>query len=223
MNTPSYDYGLWTLVIINSAIILGFAFSFFKPKTKADWRTFGIFSAFIVALFTEMYGFPLTIFLLSGWLLQRFPGLDLYSHENGHLLEIFFGSSNNPHFGILHILSSILIISGFVVISKAWKELYEAQKKGTIATGGPYRLVRHPQYSGFILIMVGFLFQWPTLVTVIMFPVLLAVYYRLSLSEEKKCIKELGANYEAYLKAVPRRFVPSLDSFSSQNTDKNAI
>lgn len=210
MNAQSYDYGLWSLVIINSVIILGFAFSFFKPKTKADWRTFGAFSAFIIALFTEMYGFPLTIFLLSGWLLQQFPGLDLYSHENGHLLEIFFGSADNPHFGILHILSSILIIAGFVVISKAWKELYEAQKKGIVATGGTYSYVRHPQYSGFILIMLGFLFQWPTLVTIIMFPILLVVYYRLALSEEKNCIKELGKAYEEYLKKVPRRFIPQI-------------
>jgi len=213
MNASSYDYGLWSLVIINSAIILGFAFSFFKPKTKADWRTFGAFSAFIVALFTEMYGFPLTIFLLSGWLLQRFPGIDLYSHENGHLLEIFFGSSNNPHFGILHIISSLLIVAGFIVISSAWKELYEAQKKNIVATKGSYQYVRHPQYSGFILIMLGFLFQWPTLVTLIMFPILLIVYYRLALSEEKKCIRELGKEYEEYLKKTKRRFIPRFSSF----------
>ncbi|PIR49301.1 isoprenylcysteine carboxyl methyltransferase [Candidatus Peregrinibacteria bacterium CG10_big_fil_rev_8_21_14_0_10_54_7] len=213
MNTQSYDYGLWSLVAINSAIVLLFAFSFFKPKTKADWRTFGVFSAFIVALFTEMYGFPLTIYLLSGWLLRRFPGIDLYSHENGHLLEIFFGSGDNPHFGTLHIISYLLIAAGFVVISKAWRELYEAQKKGSIATRGPYRHVRHPQYGGFILIMLGFLFQWPTVITLAMFPILLIVYYRLALSEEQSCRKEFGQEYEEYLKKVPKRFIPNIPPF----------
>jgi methanethiol S-methyltransferase len=210
VNTQSYDYGLWGLVIINSAIILAFAFSFFKPKTRADWRTFGAFSAFIVALFTEMYGFPLTIYFLSVWLLQKYPDLDIYSHENGHLLEIFFSSGDNPHFGILHIISNFLIVAGFIVISAAWKVLYEAQKKRAIATEGLYKLVRHPQYSGFVLIMLGFLFQWPTLVTIVMFPILLVVYYRLAISEEKRCIQELGKPYEDYLKKVPRRFIPNI-------------
>ena len=82
-------YGLWSLVLINSAIFIFFAFTFFKPQTNRDWRS--SFGAFLVALFTEMYGFPLTIYLLSGWLQSKYPNVDWFSHDAGHLLEMLFG------------------------------------------------------------------------------------------------------------------------------------
>ena len=96
-------YGLWSLVILNSAIFIFFAFSFFRPQTERDWRSFGAFSAFLVALFTEMYGFPLTIYFLSGWLQSRHPEVDWFSHDAGHLLEMLFGWQANPHFGPFHV------------------------------------------------------------------------------------------------------------------------
>ena len=104
------DYGLWTLVIINSAIFIFFAFSFVKPKSKTDWRSLGVFSAFIVALFTEMYGFPLTIYFLSGWLAESYPGVDFLAHENGHLWHTLLGLSGDAHWDVLHILSNVLIV-----------------------------------------------------------------------------------------------------------------
>ncbi|MGA9189552.1 MAG: hypothetical protein WB014_13580, partial [Methanosarcina sp.] len=100
-------YGLWPLVIINSLIIIVFAFSFTHPKTSRDWRSFGGFAAFIVALFTEMYGFPLTIYLLSGWLASRYPGLDIYSHNSGHLWSDLLGTTGDPHLSLIHIISYI--------------------------------------------------------------------------------------------------------------------
>lgn len=85
MNHDAPAYGLWLLVLVNSAVFIMFAFSFFKPQTSRDWRTFGTFAAFIVALFVEMYGFPLTLYVLSGWLQTKYPSLDLLSHNSGHL------------------------------------------------------------------------------------------------------------------------------------------
>jgi len=199
-------YGLWSLVFINSAIFIIFAFSFTKPRTSRDWRSFSAFSAFIVALFVEMYGFPLTIYLLSGWLVQKYPGVDFLSHDAGHLLNRLIGWKIDPHFDPLHILSNVLLFAGFILLSAAWKVLYEAQRAGTLATTGPYAYVRHPQYDGFILIMLGFLLQWPTLITVIMFPILLIMYVRLARKEERDVLAEFGDTYGRYMRSTPAFF-----------------
>ena len=209
MNDSMSAYGLWSLVIINSLVFIIFAFSFAKPQSKRDWRSFGAFSAFIVALFTEMYGFPLTIYLLSGWLGSRFPGVDFMSHDAGHLLEVLFGWRANPHFGPFHLLSSVFLFGGFVLLATAWRVLYEAQRTHRLATTGPYARIRHPQYVDFVLILLGFLLQWPTILTVLMFPVLVFMYWRLSLNEEREVRAQFGREYDEYAARTPR-FVPRL-------------
>ena len=202
MHTGS-EYGLWTLVILNSAIFIIFAFSFVKPKSVTDWRPLGGFSAFILALFTEMYGFPLTIYFFSGWLSDKFPGLDIFSHNNGHLWNVFLDSKINPHFHPIHILSNLFIVAGFIMLSSAWKVLHAAQKDESLATTGLYSRIRHPQYVGFVAIMFGFLLMWPTLLTLVMFPILLYMYHRLGVSEEKQMINDFGEQYLEYKKRVP--------------------
>lgn len=200
-------YGLWSLVVINSLIFIIFAFSFTKPRTNRDWRSFSAFSAFIVALFVEMYGFPLTIYLLSGWLTSQYPGLDPLSHDAGHLWNTLIGWKINPHFDPLHILSNVLIFGGFILLSAAWKVLYEAQRDHTLASTGPYAHVRHPQYVGFVLIMLGFLLQWPTILTLLMFPVLVWMYVRLARREEQEVMAEFGDTYSRYAESAPA-FLP---------------
>lgn len=204
-------YGLWFLVAINSAIFIMFAFSFFKPATARDWRTFSAFSAFIIALFVEMYGFPLTIYLLSGWLQTRFPNLDLLSHDAGHLWSTLLGETGDPHFSVLHIASYIFLGYGFYLLSTAWNVLYHMQRQHALATTGPYAHVRHPQYVAFVMILFGFLLQWPTLLTLLMFPVLLFMYGRLAVIEENEMRQQFGATYEVYAKRTPR-FIPGFGS-----------
>jgi len=206
MSDTAPAYGLWLLVLVNSAVFILFAFSFAKPVTKRDWRSFGAFSAFIVALFTEMYGFPLTIYLLSGWLQSRYPGVGFLSHDAGHLLEIMFGWRANPHFGPFHLLSFIFIGGGFWLLSSAWKVLFAAQQSHTLAVTGPYAHIRHPQYAGFVLIMLGFLVQWPTILTLAMFPVLVFMYMRLARREEREVAAEFGEAYARYAARVPAFF-----------------
>ena len=199
-------YGHWLLVIINSAVFIIFAFSFTKPKTPRDWRSFGGFSAFIVALFAEMYGFPLTIYLLSGWLQSRYPNVNWFSHDAGHLLEELLGWRVNPHFGPFHLASFALISGGFILLSSAWRVLYAAQRKHCLATTGVYARIRHPQYDAFILIMFGFLLQWPTILTLLMFPVLVWMYVRLARSEERDALAEFGDEYSRYAQQTPAFF-----------------
>ncbi|MFM0084785.1 isoprenylcysteine carboxylmethyltransferase family protein [Paraburkholderia sediminicola] len=209
MHENSPAYGLWFLAVVNSAIFILFAFTFFKPKTKRDWRSFSAFSAFLIALFTEMYGFPLTIYLLSGWLQSHYPQVNWFSHDAGHLLEMMFGWKANPHFGPFHLLSFAFIGGGFWLISAGWQVLYAAQRRHKLATTGVYAYVRHPQYDGFVLIMFGFLLQWPTLLTLVMFPVLVFMYVRLARAEERESMTEFGMVYRQYMDDVPA-FIPRL-------------
>ena len=164
-------YGLWCLS--TRRFFIFFAFSFFKPQTKRDWRSFSAFSAFLVALFSEMYGFPLTIYLLSGWLQSKYPDVNCFSHDAGHLLEMMCG----------------------------WKMLYEAQRKHTLATTG----------ICFILVMFGFLLQWPTLLTLAMFPVLVFMYVRLARIEERESLRQFGDAYRIYMARV-LGFIPRFGS-----------
>jgi len=207
MNTTIPGYGLWALAAVNAAFFIFFAWSFYKPLNARDWRSFGLFSAFIVALFAEMYGFPLTLFLLSGWLASRFPEVNWLTHDAGHLLEMTLGWRGNPHFGPFHIASFALIGLGFWLLSVAWPVLYRAQRDGRVAQEGVYARIRHPQYVGFFLIMTGFLIQWPTLLTLAMYPILVWVYARLSIVEERDSLTRFGEEYRRYMATVPR-FIP---------------
>ena len=217
MNHDAPAYGLWGLALVNAAVFIMFAFSFFKPRTQRDWRTFSTFSAFIVALFVEMYGFPLTIYLLSGWLQTRFPGTDFLSHDAGHIWYTLLGFKGNPHLNPIHIASNLLIFAGFIVLSGAWRVLLKAQQEGGLAITGPYAYVRHPQYIGFIVIMIGFLLQWPTLLTLAMFPVLVTMYVRLAHREEREVAREFGRAWEVYAAVTPR-WIPRIGAAATADT-----
>src|SRR5208282_732755 len=131
------------------------------------------------------------------------------SHDSGHLLEMMFGWRSNPHAGPFHLLSFVFIGGGFILIATGWRVLYEAQRRHALATTGVYAHLRHPQYVGFVLIMFGFLLQWPTILTLAMFPLLVFMYVRLALAEEREARVEFGQAYERYAGATPR-WIPHL-------------
>lgn len=201
-------YGVWWLVLINSAFFIIFALSFTRPRTGRDWRSLGVFSAFIVALFAEMYGFPLSMYLLSGWLASYYPEADPFAHDTGHFWHTLLGMEGPAHSHPLHIFSEVLVFIGLILLAVSWHILYWAQRDRTMATTGPYAAIRHPQYAAFMMIMFGFLLQWPTIPTLLMFPILVGLYVHLAHEEEAEARAQFGEAYDRYAAATPA-FIPS--------------
>lgn len=194
----SSAYGQWWQVVVNSAIFMLFAFSCFKPRTKRDWRMFGSFSAFIVALFAEMYGFPLTTYLLSGWIARSLPEINMVGHGARHL--------GDPHTLSIHIASSLAILAGFVLLAASTRVVHQAQARRRLATAGPYARHRHPQHVALLVIMLGFLLRSPTLVTLVMFAISLVTLVRLAHQEEREAAEGFGELWHQYAARTPRWF-----------------
>lgn len=198
-----YAYGMWVVVLFNIGLFLFFILSFIAPKGKVEWRNMGIVIAFLVALFTEMYGFPLTIYLLTGWLGDAYPVLQPFSHKYGHLWVVVFGGSTLA-WALVMGISLLFIIAGYILMSKGWRMVHGGH--GQLVTGGVYAFARHPQYTGLFLIIIGFLIQWPTLLTVVMAPILIYAYVRLSYKEEKYMSEKFGEDYAHYASRTPMYF-----------------
>jgi methanethiol S-methyltransferase len=209
-NVP-YGYGFWSLVVFNAAFFVIFTLSFLTPLRRREWRSFGVYSAFIVALFTEMYGFPLTIYILTAVLGSRYPALNPFSHASGHLWVALLGGGTTMMTAI-HIVSNALMFGGLIIINCGWSRVHRAQ--GGLVTDGIYAWVRHPQYSGLFLITIGLLIQWPTILTAFTWPILLFVYVRLSKREEADMEQQFGEIYRAYAVGVPR-FIPRIHTGGS--------
>ncbi|MEK7313608.1 MAG: isoprenylcysteine carboxylmethyltransferase family protein, partial [Deltaproteobacteria bacterium] len=202
----SYAYGFWSLVIANVLIFLFFILTFLAPVKKREWRDMGVTAAFIVALFTEMYGFPLTIYILTAVLGSRYPALNPFAHESGHLWVAFFGGGALM-LALIHVISNAFMIAGFFIMGSGWRRIHSA--KGGLVIDGVYAYVRHPQYSGLFLVTLGLLIQWPTMITVVMWPVLIVAYYKLARKEEGEIEREFGDAYKKYKENVPM-FVPRI-------------
>ena len=209
MHGDGYAYGNWAIVITMILVSLFFILKFLPMRTSMHRRSGGAFIAFIVALFTEMYGFPLTIYFLSHFLGIEIP-LD---HISGHLLGdlITYLGLGNGWF-IVMLLSNILIITGIWMISAGWELVYKSE--GKLVTTGIYKYMRHPQYTGIFVITLGFMIQWPTLTTLMLWPFVIWMYYRLARKEEQQALKKFPEKYRDYMRQTPM-FFPKLSKLSS--------
>ena len=175
------------------------------PKRKREWRSLGVFTAFIVALFVEMYGFPLTIYLIAPFLMKALGVTEPFSHLGGHLWGTLLGL---PDWGKVAIClgSGALMLFGLYLVFRGWREIHGA--RGELVTRGIYARIRHPQYAGVQLLAIGMLIQWPTIATLLMWPFLVLAYRRLAQREERELEAQFGVWYAAYKARVPA-LVPS--------------
>jgi len=188
-----YGYGDWNLVALN-VIIFGLFILFIPFKKKIQRLPTSIYLAFIVALYTEMYGFPLTIYILSWFWGYQNP----LTHTSGHILAPIIGE--DLFFTFIHPFSNLLMVAGVLLVIFGWKGVHSAQNE--LVTTGIYAYVRHPQYLGFLTITLGMIVQWTTLPTLIMWPLLVILYYRLAKQEEKEMQKKFGEKYREYKSKV---------------------
>ena len=198
------EFGNWGLVLVSVVIFTIFSLGFIVPFKKRDWRSLGVYEAFLVALFTEMFGFPLTVYILTSLLGFNIP----LTLRGGHL---FVGLLEKAGFQqaylAVHVMSGGLILAGVILVIWGWKKVYYSG--GMLVKDGPYRYVRHPQYLGLYSVALGLLIMWPTFLTLAMFPVLVNMYYRLARREEREMMERFGDEYRGY-KSKTGMFLPRI-------------
>jgi methanethiol S-methyltransferase len=208
--------GAWGLVAIMIVVASWVLYRYLAPKTWREWAGAGLVQAFIIALYAEMYGFPLTIYLLV-----RFFGLDR-ANLDANLWSTLLGAGELGMV-ISMLLGYALLFVGIGIFSQGWRELYRARRDNRLATGGLYSLVRHPQYTGLFLGLFGEgVVHWPTVFSVALFPVIVLVYGLLARSEEKRVLLQFGDEYSAYRRRVPM-FVPRLGHWGQLVERSNAV
>lgn len=198
----SDNYGQWALVAFDVLLVGWGARGLFHPRSRSDWGVVGGMWAFLVALYAEMYGFPLTVYLLEGPLRNQFPQLRP-TFAGGHIWNDLIGWNGTPQLSPFHLASYVFILGGFWLTGAGWAALWRATRADTLATDGAYARLRHPQYVGFTLIMAGFLLQWPTIPTLVMFPLLVLAYRRLARREENEQATRFGPAWDSYAAVVP--------------------
>ena len=207
MTTGAPPGGIWGLTVVMVIIVSWILYRYVAPQGWKEWSRAGLIQAFIIALYAEMYGFPLTIYLLTGWL-----GIDIpWLHQSGHLWAALFGWGDLGAM-VEMLVGYTVVFIGISLLIEGWREVYLATQEGRLATDGLYGLVRHPQYTGIFVAVIGQLIHWPTIPTLVLFPVIVWAYYRLARREEQQMLEKYGRQYAIYQQQVPM-LIPTRDNW----------
>lgn len=193
--------GTWGIAILVIVIASWLFYRYLAPQNWKEWGRAGVVQAFIIAFYAEMYGFPLTIYFLA-----RYFGVDLELGDGGNLWAQLFGTQ------VAHIVAMVLgysiVFSGASLVAEGWRRIHRAQGDDQLMTDGVYSRVRHPQYTGFFLIVFGEgVVHWPTIVSLAAFPIIVIAYTLLAKKEERDMIAKFGDEYREYQRRVPM-FIP---------------
>lgn len=218
MNEEITHSGAWPVAVIMIVIVSWLFYRYLAPKSWHEWAGAGVVQAFVIALYAEMYGFPLTIYLLS-----RFFGLDRYD-LNASLWSTLLGMGETGMI-ISMIAGYSLLFLGIGIFFQGWRRLHQARQEDRLVKDGLYGLVRHPQYTGLFIGLFGEgVVHWPTLFSVGLFPFIVVAYVLLARKEERGMIKQFGDEYREYRQQVPM-FIPLSGQwrafFASSSLDGN--
>ncbi|MCW4008036.1 MAG: isoprenylcysteine carboxylmethyltransferase family protein [Candidatus Bathyarchaeota archaeon] len=202
----AYGFGTpdkWLLIALN-VIFLSLFVLFLPFKRKLSRLPNSVYIAFLVALYVEMFGIPLTMYMLSGIFSYNVYSIDF-------LLAGLLGEETLYYIHHYYVFpaSKIIMGIGILLIIYGWKQIHKARKEGTLVTTGIYKYVRHPQYLGFLLITLGLNVQWLSIITFALWPVLVVLYWRLAKMEDKEMEEQFGEQFLEYKRRVPG-FIPRL-------------